>query len=362
MYSKQCIICDNNFESRIDHKITCSNECRKKHQKEAQMKWRLNGKDSFNGNCLNCSNQIEDFEQNRRKRYCSEKCKNQFEYNNLKLENVCQTCCNKFESKRKSTKFCSKECVKKYKNLLKNDDIEVECCWCHNKFIAEYIHRGRLFCSKNCATSYNNSVRDEIAVRNKISKTLIDGYADGSIKHGFIGKKHSEEAKNKIRETRDSLGLNLPEKNPMFGKNHSKETKEKISNTRSEKIVNGEYNGWFKKGNYFSTKLNREIYYQSSWELEHFKNLDNDDSVIEYQIQPFRIEYYYDNHKRNYIPDLHILYADGIEKLIEIKPDCFVDAAINVAKGKAAIEYCKPRNILYEVWTQTKNPYIINFG
>ena len=74
-------------------------------------------------------------------------------------------------------------------------------------------------------------------------------------------------------------------------------------------------------GKYFSKKNNDYFTYRSSYELAYFIKLEEDKTVLQYSYEPFETEYL-DSFgvKRNYIPDLMILFEDGKILIAEIKP------------------------------------------
>jgi hypothetical protein len=47
-----------------------------------------------------------------------------------------------------------------------------------------------------------------------------------------------------------------------------------------------------------------------------------------------------------------IIYKDGTQKLVEIKPSYYVDAEVNKAKFASAQKYCDDKGIIFEVWTE----------
>ena len=65
-------------------------------------------------------------------------------------------------------------------------------------------------------------------------KLKISASMKGDRNH-FYGKKHTDESKRKISESR--IGKYSGENSPWYGKSHSKETKVKISNANSKKVV-----------------------------------------------------------------------------------------------------------------------------
>ncbi len=353
---KNCEICSKEFEGRTSLAKFCSKECKNKNHNN------VHGKPStFDGFCFGCKIDISD-RKSKRSRYCTEECKQKHEMKQevkKRLEKIktCLNCNINYNNTSSSSKFCSMKCMGEH---IKEPDVKLNCTECKKEYNCIYHKRNKSkFCSRECAGIFNNKNLTEEKSKEKslkMSKSLKQHYKEND--HPWIGKNHSEVTKDKTRKTRKERGLDQPEKNPMFGKKHSTETKEAISKTRSERIVAGDYSLWFKKGNYFSTKLNRELTFQSSWEEKAFKYLDSDETVLTYLPQPFLILYKYD-HNRNYIPDILVTYTNGNQKLIEIKPTYFLEAAINKAKFEAAKNYCNERNIQFEVWTEKEGPYIL---
>lgn len=362
-YTKICIVCNNEFKARIDHKITCSDECRKIYSKKYHENLYYSNNQKFDGKCKFCQNDIPNFEQNKKLRYCSKHCESKFNYKNQKIiTKVCILCNKEFSTNNKKVKVCSAEC--KHKNLsikTKHDDVEKNCPECGNNFKIAFTKRNdRIFCSRHCALVNMHKKLDKEEQAKKQSEAMKKKFASG-YKHCWIGRKHKEESKEKSKQTRIERGLNKPESNPMYGKIHSQDSKEKMSKTRTKMILSGKYNSWFKKGTFESNKTNSTVIYQSSWEKKFIEHLENDDNVLFYKSQPFSIQYFY-LQNRNYIPDIHVIYKNGINKIIEVKPLSLIDAQINIAKFAAANKFCEEKGYIFEVWTQKSNPYNEKFN
>ena len=204
-------------------------------------------------------------------------------------------------------------------------------------------------------------------VKNKISETKKQQYVSGDVLHPWLGKTHSEETKQKISTARIESGASKGENNPMYGKlgkanpnyglTRSEQTKELMADIKSSQWLDGKYNGvnfksFYKKGKYFSNKLNKEVFYRSSYEKEVYEFLDTDSTVLTYLSEPVRIRYEDGNQGRYYLPDLLITYNNGSQKLVEIKPKYLVSTIKNQSKFKAARQYCDEKGIIFEVWTE----------
>lgn len=107
----------------------------------------------------------------------------------------------------------------------------------------------------------------------------------------------------------------------------SADQKSKASRTVTEKMLKGECNYESASinyiiGYYISKKCRkREAYFRSSLELRMHYLLDTDETVIEYENEPFSISYSLkDGTKKNYIPDFIVRYYEGKVSLKEIKP------------------------------------------
>ncbi len=82
------------------------------------------------------------------------------------------------------------------------------------------------------------------------------------------------------------------------------------------------------------------------------KWLDYDNTVLDYSCEPFSILYEVDGQKKRYIPDFLITYNNGCVKLVEVKPMKFVLEDKTQCKIKAAKNYCKKHNYIFEVWSE----------
>lgn len=107
-----------------------------------------------------------------------------------------------------------------------------------------------------------------------------------------------------------------------------------------------------KKGYYFSSKSNLKIFHASFPELIAFKKLDAEENVLKYDRCRFFIEYYCEEKTSRYNPDIHIIYTDGVQEIIEVKMQWAMSLPKNQAKFVAAREYCRGRGWKFSVWTE----------
>ncbi|MFF4160250.1 TnsA endonuclease N-terminal domain-containing protein [Streptomyces sp. NPDC001678] len=96
-------------------------------------------------------------------------------------------------------------------------------------------------------------------------------------------------------------------------------------------------------GSWFSTKLGREVQYESTTELQVLQLLDHARQIAYYQEQPLAIGYTYRGRPRTYYPDFLAVTTRGHAVLIEAKPQYAIPLAINEAKYRAAAGYCAGR-------------------
>ena len=63
--------------------------------------------------CINCGKEYET--KSKKSKYCSERCKGEFRYNNKKIHlHTCKNCGKEFLNNRLDVEFCSKSCATKY--------------------------------------------------------------------------------------------------------------------------------------------------------------------------------------------------------------------------------------------------------
>lgn len=166
------------------------------------------------------------------------------------------------------------------------------------------------------------------------------------------GVPHSEDTKHRLSETAHER-MSDPARNPFIGKKRSLESREKQSKTRVERIIAGEYAGWFDRGYVNATKAGPgRVHYKSSWEKRMVEKLEADPRVLSFQYEKLSIPYVLDGHKRHYVPDFTVLYTDMRTIIYEVKPSCFLGAKINVAKFAAAHEFCKYHGWEFRVLTE----------
>lgn len=133
------------------------------------------------------------------------------------------------------------------------------------------------------------------------------------------------------------------------------------------------YQGMFKPKNPNKYKGDvNNIVYRSSWELAVLKWADANESIKSYSSEEIVIPYYYEIDKKThrYFVDMFIEYTDGRKVLVEIKPkkqtgmpspkgknkQQYLSEAItyvkNQNKWKAAVDFCKERRWIFEIWTE----------
>lgn len=137
----------------------------------------------------------------------------------------------------------------------------------------------------------------------------------------------------------------------------SEERLELSSKLAAERMISNKNSnvGCYKYGNmgyFFSKKNNKDLRFRSQFEKRAFEFLENDDSVIKYEHEPFHIKYIIDGKSRYYIPDILANYKLGKQKLIEVKPLAMTNTKEFLAKQEYAKDYCIAKNITYELWTE----------
>ena len=99
--------------------------------------------------------------------------------------------------------------------------------------------------------------------------------------------------------------------------------------------------------------MSKKIFYRSSYEERAYKILENDDNILSYFSEPFKIPYTFNGSSHNYIPDLLIIDLYGKSTVIEIKPSYMQEDVQVTEKATTAQSFCKSKNMLYEVWNES---------
>lgn len=108
----------------------------------------------------------------------------------------------------------------------------------------------------------------------------------------------------------------------------------------------------FKRGFFFSIKNNKNIKYDSSYELRAYTKLEQMEEVLSYGRCNFYIDYTYKEILHKYIPDILIDLITGKKQIIEVKPLRLVNKYTNPEKFKAAKIYCDKQAMEFLVWTE----------
>lgn len=184
------------------------------------------------------------------------------------------------------------------------------------------------------------------AVKNMSKEEKFEKFSVPKIKLWREERKKMLEAQKKAAKTR--------KENYDNGMYDFTESNKKISETITNKYLNNEF--LWCKGTYYSTKMNKNFNYRSSWEKAYMEILDNDDNIIFWDYEPFSIPYKLNEKQKRYIPDFIITLNDNSKKLIEIKPKALTETKINKAKFEAAIKYCEENQITFEIVSNFELP------
>lgn len=304
-----CLTCGNPFESPKKNKKYCSHKCYSERYGEVT------------NECVICHAPFTVSYRFRGKQTCSDEChsKNMSLKLTTRETKKCLHCGSDFEvvqSYKQRGKYCSLDCFYRHKYGKESDVVSLTCEGCGQKFERPFAGRKAKFCSRECSNT--------------------------GIHNGMYGKP-----------------------GPMLGKhawNYGKTAKddprlaamgEKISTIIADKIVNGERNhqSGYVGEHFFSKKNNKEFYLRSSYESRYARMLEDDDDVVSYEHEPFRIPYLLDGSMHNYIPDFFVVRLRGKRQLIEVKPKMFV-GGVNAMKFQAARQWCQLNGVDYCIITE----------
>lgn len=95
----------------------------------------------------------------------------------------------------------------------------------------------------------------------------------------------------------------------------------------------------YNTGKFYSKKNKKEYIFRSTYELAYLHILEDNKDVLSYIVEPFEIAYFFEGYKRNYWPDVMVLYRDGRIEIVEIKPTEHLKFKKVRAKAAAARKY-----------------------
>ena len=225
-------------------------------------------------------------------------------------------------------------------------------------------HSGKKYCSIQCflkarVGSYHHSEETKELIRLGNLGKVRSPESIEKWKRSWMKKKHLSWCKGLSAETNEILRRREEKRmqnrvyirgkeNHSYGRTHTFEEKLRMREIRSMKILRGETSNGNKNGWYFSTKLNRDIRYLSSWEEKAFRLLDKSPKVTSFNPSPFRVPYLFKGEQRFYIPDIEVK-ADSKTIVVELKPDFYKDYPINQAKFEAARQFCNSLKFDFKV-------------
>lgn len=229
-----------------------------------------------------------------------------------------------------------------------------ECCELIER--REYQDSDHVFCDRRCYGDWKSKQPETKErflqqmgrpdVRARAIETRARRIAAGEIRHGRLGKHHSEETKQRLREIHGG-DKHVGKRNGMWGRHHTKQAREAMSEKHADLLVKGlirPYGGNSQKGTHL-TKDGRSFFYKSGWELALMKWLDTNPDVVSWDYECIRIPYYYDDHKRWYVPDFIVTLQNGHREMWEVKPKEFVGTEKNVLKEISGREWCQANNV-----------------
>ena len=191
---------------------------------------------------------------------------------------------------------CAKEIAKKLSLIC-----ETQCKNCNKKF-TKPIKLRKFFCCRSCANQFS--------------------YLNGKKLPSNLGNKHSEETKEKMRQSA------------------ARRLKQNPESFVGWKTIKGWYKGKFFRSSY-------EYFFLKKLESDGF-NIDRD---VEYET--LKVPYYYDGKLRQYVIDF---YIPSKNKAYEIKNSYSANLPIVKAKKLAAESQLEKQNIKYELLTESSIP------
>lgn len=106
------------------------------------------------------------------------------------------------------------------------------------------------------------------------------------------------------------------------------------------------------RGKFPSRKVGQMIYWESLLERDYIRILEFDPEVKYFESQPLVIPYLYQGRRHEYFPDFKVITRADKIKLVEVKPNEFLQKDENRIKYNVGIQYCEQMGWTYHVATE----------
>lgn len=189
----------------------------------------------------------------------------------------------------------------------------------------------------------------------------------------FYGKKHSRKTRKKMSKNHaDFTGDNNPfkralerdpskreelrERRRKFWASRDEEWMKKFSKKLSKSMaethrLRGNVFHKFHDSGFVNTKKAGRVFCRSSWEKNVCKYLDENNSVMAYELEPFCIKYLNQNEEERYSRiDFFVESKDGIKLMIEVKPSGLIEHDKYKIHGYKV--YCQENGIRFMLATE----------
>lgn len=245
--------------------------------------------------------------------------------NNTRVTKHCLACGEAFDvvqSYKDAAKYCTYACFLSTRDT-KQPDVQKVCEYCNDEFTVPYTHRDQRFCGYSCANSGENNAF-----------------------YGLTGSLHPMFGKSAWNRGQTA------ETNPIL-----KAAGEKISAIVADKMVSGSWspgcNGGFVTEWYTGVKNGGiPVFLRSSYESIFIRMMDASDDVVQWEHEPLRLQYVFEDRVHNYVPDVLVTMIDDTKCLVEIKPIKLTIEPKNVAKRRVAEEWCAANDVTFTLVTE----------
>lgn len=239
---------------------------------------------------------------------------------------------------------------------IKSIEERPKCSVCRENYckFRSFKEGYKLTCGDSCILS----IRKDIMNRNH--EVLKNKPVSEETKRKLsLARKGKSPSRNAIEKARQ---WHLEYSKTEEGKEFYKKLGELNSKRNIESIISGKFNSTksgnsrYKKGSYYSPGLNKKFHFDSSWELDFLKYLEND--LRKGYIKTFGRCVRYFKYKdisgkiRRYVPDFYIKLDTGLEIIVEIKPYDVSISELVLLKKFSAKKSLKGTGIKYLIITE----------
>lgn len=227
--------------------------------------------------------------------------------------------------------------IEEYDRLCSDENEFIQCQICKEDYkeLGAHLLRKHGMNTKDYQEKYSNAP--------VVSKTNLKDRS-----------KRMSGANNSIHKIKDKAEYSLTMSKAMTGIKRTPEQKINYSVGACKRIANGSGFGYknCKRGWTTLPRLQKKVYFASSYEEAALLNIDSVPEVVSIQVNKIRVPYEFLGVVHSYLIDYEITLNNGCVCLVEVKCDYELTLPQTQAKISAGRSFASENGFMFQVWTK----------